>query len=235
MLLFCANLLVAQLSVNQYQYVIVPAQFDFLREKDEYRLNNLTKLLFEKYGFKVFLDTDALPEEITDSNCDKLYADLLSTGNFTRTKLQVILKDCKKNTVFASTIGTSKEKEFKVAYTQALRAAFQSFDTLQYVYVPKQKNKEIQKTDESVNRTVILSETFDENAAMLYAQPISNGFQLVDGTPKVVMKIFKTSNPNTFVAVKGTNQGVMLFKDNQWFFEYYENEKLVSEKVNVKF
>ena len=235
MLLFCANLLVAQLSVNQYQYVIVPAQFDFLREKDEYRLNNLTKLLFEKYGFKVFLDTDALPEEITDSNCDKLYADLLSTGNFTRTKLQVILKDCKKNTVFASTIGTSKEKEFKVAYTQALRAAFQSFDTLQYVYVPKQKNKEIQKTDESVNRTVILSETFDENAAMLYAQPISNGFQLVDGTPKVVMKIFKTSNPNIFVAVKGTNQGVMLFKDNQWFFEYYENEKLVSEKVNVKF
>ena len=52
LLFFCANLLVAQSSVNQYQYVIVPAQFDFLREKDEYRLNNLTKMLFEKYGFK---------------------------------------------------------------------------------------------------------------------------------------------------------------------------------------
>jgi hypothetical protein len=235
LLLFSANLLVAQLSINQYQYVIVPAQYGFQREVDEYRLNNLTKMLFEKYGFKVFLDTDPLPKEITDSNCDKLYADVISTGNFTRTKLQVILKDCKKNTVFASTIGTSKEKEYKVAYTQALRAAFQSFDTLQYVYTPKQKNSEIQKTDESVNRTVIISETFEENSAMLYAQTISNGFQLVDATPKVVMTIYKTSNSGAFLATKGTTQGVLIMNDNQWFFEYYESEKLVSENVNVKF
>ena len=31
------------------------------------------------------------------------------------------------------------------------------------------------------------------------------------------------------------NQGVLIQKDNQWFFEYYESEKLVSEKVAVKF
>ena len=235
LLLFSANLLVAQMSVNQYQYVIVPAQYGFQREVDEYRLNNLTKLLLEKYGFKVFLDTDQLPEEITNSNCDKLYANVVSTGNFTRTKLQVILKDCKKNMVFSSAIGTSKEKEYKVAYIQALRAAFQSFDTLQYVYAPIQKNSEIQKTDASANSTLILSETFDEKAEMLYAQPIPNGYQLVDATPKVVMTIYKTSNSGAFLAAKGTTQGVLLMKDKQWFFEYYENEKLVSEKVNVKF
>ncbi len=235
LLFFCANLLVAQSSVNQYQYVIVPAQFDFLREKDEYRLNNLTKMLFEKYGFKVFFDTDQLPDEITDSNCDKLYADVISSGNFIRTKLQVILKDCKKNTVYESVVGTSKEKEYKVAYTQALRGAFQSFDTLQYVYTPQQKNNEIQKMDAATNSTLILDETFDEKATILYAQPIANGYQLVDGTPKVVMKIYKTSNSSTFSAVKETKQGVLLMKDNQWFFEYYENEKLVSEKINVKF
>ena len=177
LLLFSANLLVAQMSVNQYQYVIVPAQYGFQREVDEYRLNNLTKLLFEKYGFKVFLDTDQLPAEITDSNCDKLYADVVSSGNFIRTKLQVVLKDCKKNVVFASIVGTNKEKEYKVAYTQALRAAFQSFDSLQYVYTPQKKNNEIQKTDASANSTLILSESFDEKAAMLYAQPIDNGFQ----------------------------------------------------------
>jgi hypothetical protein len=27
----------------------------------------------------------------------------------------------------------------------------------------------------------------------------------------------------------------LIQKDNQWFFEYYESEKLVSEKVAVKF
>jgi hypothetical protein len=235
LLLFCANLLVAQSSVNHYQYVIVPARFDFLREKDEYRLNNLTKLLFEKYGFKVFLDTDQLPDEITDSNCDKLYADVISSGNFIRTKLQVILKDCKKNIVYESVVGTSKEKEYKVAYTQALRGAFQSFDTLHYVYMPQQKNNEIQKKEASINSTLILDETFDEKAAILYAQPIANGFQLVDATPKVVMKIYKTSNSSTFSAVRETTKGILLMKDNQWFFEYYENDKLVSEKVNVKF
>ena len=175
LLFFCANLLVAQSSVNQYQYVIVPAQFDFLREKDEYRLNNLTKMLFEKYGFKVFFDTDQLPDEITDSNCDKLYADVISSGNFIRTKLQVILKDCKKNTVYESVVGTSKEKEYKVAYTQALRGAFQSFDTLHYIYMPQKKNSEIQKMDAATNSTLILDETFDEKATILYAQPIANG------------------------------------------------------------
>ena len=120
----------------------MPAQFDFLREKDEYRINNLTKMLFEKYGFKVFFDTDQLPDEITDSNCDKLYADVISSGNFIRTKSQVILKDCKKNTVYKSVVGTSKEKEYKVAYTQALRGAF-SLLTLCSTFI--RRNRRIMK------------------------------------------------------------------------------------------
>ncbi|MBL0012964.1 MAG: hypothetical protein IPP30_04165 [Flavobacterium sp.] len=235
LLLLCVNVAIGQTTINQYKYVIVPAQFNFLKEKDQYRLNTLTKLLLEKYGFTSFFDTEELPAGIINSNCDKLYADVISTGNFTRTKLQVILKDCRKNMVYESIIGASKEKEYKVAYTQALRAAFQSFDTLQYHYSPEPNNGQIQKKEESTNNTVIRTETFDEKVEVLYAQPIANGFQLVDSIPKVVMKIFKTSNPNTFSAVKGNSQGVLLLKDDQWFFEYYEEEKLISEKINVKF
>ena len=52
LMLFVGCFLSAQNSVNQYQYVIVPAQFKFLNQPDEYRLNTLTKLLLEKYGFK---------------------------------------------------------------------------------------------------------------------------------------------------------------------------------------
>jgi hypothetical protein len=233
--LFCVTVAVGQTTINQYKYVIVPAQFNFLKEKDQYRLNTLTKLLLEKYGFTSFFDTEELPANLINSNCDKLYSDVVSTGNFTRTKLQVILRDCKRNVVYQTAIGTSKEKEYKVSYTQALRAAFQSFDTLQYHYAPLPKNSEIENTTQSTTSVVILTETFDENLPMLYAQPIANGFQLVDATPKVVMKIFKTSNPNTFSAVKGTNQGILLSKDNQWFFEYYRDENLISEKINVKF
>ena len=73
------------------------------------------------------------------------------------------------------------------------------------------------------------------NVNLLYAQPTSYGFQLIDSEPKVVMKVYKTSNPDSYVAKKGDAQGVLVSKDNQWFFEYYLNDKLVSEKVNVKF
>jgi hypothetical protein len=35
--------------------------------------------------------------------------------------------------------------------------------------------------------------------------------------------------------MKGISQGVLIQKENQWFFEYYESDILVSEKVAVKF
>jgi hypothetical protein len=38
-----------------------------------------------------------------------------------------------------------------------------------------------------------------------------------------------------YIAIKGNSQGALIQKGNEWFFECYENEKLVSEKVAVKF
>jgi hypothetical protein len=72
-------------------------------------------------------------------------------------------------------------------------------------------------------------------ASLLYAQPTSYGYQLIDSEPKVVMKVYKTSNPASYMAKKGDIQGALVSKDNQWFFEYYQNDKLVSEKIDVKF
>jgi hypothetical protein len=58
---------------------------------------------------------------------------------------------------------------------------------------------------------------------------------LIDSEPKVVMKVYKTSNPASYMAKKGEVQGALVSKDNQWFFEYYQNGILISEKVEVKF
>jgi hypothetical protein len=49
------------------------------------------------------------------------------------------------------------------------------------------------------------------------------------------MKVYKTSNPVSFMATKGSVQGILVAKDNQWFFEYYQNEQFISEMINVKF
>ena len=82
-----------------------------------------------------------------------------------------------------------------------------------------------------VSNAIIEKSTSD----LVYAQATQNGYQLVDASPKVVFVLYKTSRSDLYIATKGNSQGVFVQKDNQWFFEYYENEKLVSEKVVVKF
>ena len=70
---------------------------------------------------------------------------------------------------------------------------------------------------------------------MLYTQPIANGYQLVDSTPKVVLKLEKTSIENVFlVDFKGKN-GVVFKKDGKWFLEYSENGDKQIQELNIKF
>jgi hypothetical protein len=45
------------------------------------------------------------------------------------------------------------------------------------------------------------------------------------------MKVFKTSSSTCLIAMREPIQGVLISKDNQWFFEYYQNDKLISEEV----
>lgn len=214
-------------TINDYKYAIVPSKFTFLKEKDQYRLNTLTKLLMEKYGFVTFFDTDILPVEVAENNCNKVFVEVQSNGSLFMTKMSVVLKDCKNTILFTSAEGKSREKEYQTSYNQALREAFNSFETL----VINDKN------DENLKPEVVAytSEIQRIKDSSLFAQPIENGFQLIDTTPKVIMKIYKTSIPNCFIANKNNIQGVMISKDNQWLFEYLNNSNLVSEKVEVKF
>lgn len=222
--LFFGDYLMAQPTINQYQYVIVPSKFSFTPKKNNYNLSILTKLLLEKYGFKAYLDNEELPEATKNLKCDKLYADLASSGNFTMTKVQVVLKDCKKGVVYQSAIGVSKAKEYKTAYTQGVREAFQSFETLNHHYNP---------SGNFIEEPPMSKELDTKN--LLLAEEISNGYKLIDANEKVIMKVFKTSNPTMFTAVKKKKEGVLISKDHQWYFEYYQENKLISEKINVKF
>lgn len=70
---------------------------------------------------------------------------------------------------------------------------------------------------------------------MWYAQATDNGFQLVDSSPKVRMNLLKSSTDNVFMAKTDTKNGMVYQKDGHWVFEYYENDKLVQEELNIKF
>lgn len=74
----------------------------------------------------------------------------------------------------------------------------------------------------------------NENVSgVLYAQAIDNGFQLVDSAPKVVYKIKKTSMENVFL-VEGKN-ATLYKKDGNWIMEYYENNILKQDVLDIKF
>jgi hypothetical protein len=227
LILFLASSLGFAQSVNDYKYAIVPSKFEFLKDKDQYRLNTLTKMLMEKYGFITYFDTDILPTEVAENNCNKVYVDVQNTGNMFSTKLIVVLKDCKNAILFTSLEGKSREKEYQVAYNLALREAFTSFDKLVKMDKDQEKIKpEIVAYTHSIKRI---------KEASFFAQPIENGFQIIDTTPKVVMKIYQTSSPICFIAIKDNSQGILVNRDNQWFFEYFTNSKVVSEKMEIKF
>ena len=215
-------------SVNDYQYVIVPVKYDFLSKEDQYGLNTLTKLLLQKYGFKAYLSNEEMPLNTDIQRCNFLYADVIQDKSMFVTKVKVALKDCKKKVVFETQFGSSREKEFAVAYNQALREAGKSFDKLNYKYNGK-NNSSISQEPSKTIVSEINSETF------YFAQPIANGFQVVDNEPKVIMKLYITSQKNVFIGLKGNTNGVVISKNGKWFFEYYDGDKLISESINLRF
>ena len=215
-------------SVNDYQYVIVPVKYDFLSKEDQYGLNTLTKLLLQKYGFKAYLSNEEMPLNTDNQRCNFLYADVIQDNSMFVTKVKVALKDCKEKVVFETQFGSSREKQFAVAYNQAFRESGKSFDKLNYKYNDKNNSSITQEPSKTIV-SEINSETF------YFAQPTANGFQVVDNEPKVIMKLYTTSQKNVFIGLKGNTNGVVISKNGKWFFEYYDGDKLISESWNLKF
>lgn len=235
-------------SLDDYKLALVPSRFSIFKNDDFNRLNILTKMYMQKYGFDTYMDSETQPLDFANSNCNKVYVDLIENNTLFVTKVKVVIKDCNGKVVATSEEGKSREKDFLVAYNEALRSAFNSFSALiNHKYTPKspeivqskpviEEEKKEEKEQETIQELSITANPVRElnSATLLFAQPISNGYQLIDTEPKVIYKIYKTSDKNVYTAVKGAIQGVLIAKNGGWFFEYYQNDKLVSEEVNVK-
>ncbi|GGD31963.1 hypothetical protein [Flavobacterium orientale] len=230
-------------TLNNYKYVIVPAKFEFMNSENEYRLNTITKHNLEKIGFICFYDNQEIPSHISFEECEALKVDVERVGRFIWTKLKIVFKDCNGTIIYSSEIGSSKEKDNKTAYEEALKNAFTSLNNFNYNYSANKKtnSKVTVISDKKATEVVEIQPTeaqailLSKSDEILFAQPISNGFQLVDSTPKVVFKLSKTDNPSVFLAQKGSLNGVVTLKDGSWFFEYQENDNVVSEKLTIKF
>lgn len=271
---FIAANVFSQASLNDYKYIIVPKKYEFLKEADQYQVNSLTEFLFNKYGFQAFMEGEEYPDDLNENRCLALTSDVIKDSAIFKTKLQIVLKNCNGLVVYTTKVGETREKDYARAYNEALRNAFEELQTVDYKYVPTNKqtavaastktetknevSEEIQQLREEIESlkqekeeakvateqkniptevvpvvSTTTSESPSEVKDILYAQKIENGFQLVDSSPKVVYKIRNTSLENVFM-VEGKN-ATLYKKGDSWILEYYENDVLKQEALNIKF
>ena len=214
-------------NINDYKYAVVPAKFSFFKEDNMYNLNLLTKMYMQKYGFETYYNNETAPDDFVNSNCNKIFVDIVNNSNMFTTKLKVVIKDCKNNILISSEEGASREKEYKVAYNEALRMAFDNFSVLKaHKFQPLQKSLEM------------IGEPFTNQMLIKKYNVVAtkNGFNLITAESDYkFFQIFKTSSNDVFIGNRDNVSGVLIKKTDNWFFEYYQNDKLVSEKVEVKF
>ena len=237
-------------NINSYKYVLVPEKFDFLKYEDQYGLNTTAKQLLQKKGFVAFVNNESLPPVLAANKCLALRAEVAERNSLFVTRLTLLLKDCYGNVIFKSKEGKSSEKEFPVAYDGALRDAFVSLNNVAYTYdstaaAPPQQQVTPQQTAQpqqvAVTPAVVspapvpIKPAAGELSGTLYAQPTPNGYQLVDTTPKKILTLLKTSVQDFFIADAGGSNGIVFKRNGEWFFERYEDNKLVSQKLEIKF
>ena len=228
LVLFTYTFSVAQ---ENYKYAIVPKKFSFFSDENEYNTSSMTKAFFEKEGFVVFYDTDEFPSELANNRCLAFYVNALKKSNMFITKINFELKDCANKIIYTSIQGSSKEKEYQKSYNESFRMALGAMKG--QLNFTNTSNGMIEK--ETVTTTPIAVESKNVPKERLTAIAIQNGYKLVDSVPTVIYELLATSIENVFTAKKGTISGTFLKKNSGWFFEYYQNDQLVSEKVEVKF
>ncbi|NOQ92424.1 MAG: hypothetical protein GQ552_06890 [Flavobacteriaceae bacterium] len=128
------SITIAQTNLNAYKYIIIPKKYDFLKEDNKYKLNDLTKFLFEKQGFETLVEGENYPSDLMSNLCLALTANIKDDSSLFTSKLAVELSNCYKKVVFTSVQGKSKEKDYERSYQEALRNSFVTFEELQYSF-----------------------------------------------------------------------------------------------------
>jgi len=206
-------------SFAQKQTIIISSKYDFQKEKNAYNINNMLKAILLSNNYEVYFDDEVLPIEIAENRCAVLTGILVDKSNMFLTKMQFQIKDCQNKIVFETAEVKSKEKDIQAGYVEAVR--------LLSPELKKYKVELLQKKEVAIQKS---SEMTTNTNTKYHFLEIANGFAIMDTTPKVVLQIYKTTNPNVFIADKFGIKGVFTKSDNKGVFEYYLNDKLVVEE-----
>ena len=233
----------AQTDLNQYKYVSVPDRFDFLKTNDQYQMNSLTQFLLTKKGFTVLESIENYPSDLAANSCLLLDVNVEKIKGFLKTKLEVQFINCKKEVVFRSAIGTSKEKDFKTAYHQAIRAAFDSMEALNYnyeasaaidIYAPTETSKPVlpKPSVQTPLAPVVVASVDPVDSPELPKTLIVStayGYDITDANGRVLFSIHPTMEEGIFIIDK--LPGIAYKRGKRWVREYVLEKKTVIEPL----
>ncbi|GAA4771478.1 MULTISPECIES: hypothetical protein [Flavobacterium] len=237
---------IAQSSLNDYNMAIIPARFDFQKEDNQHRINSTIKAFLQQKGFEVYLSSDVLPEGFIDYNCNKLFIGVKEKSNMFTTELQVEFKDCRDKVLYITDIGKSNEKNIAKSYSEALQATLKTFYKANYKYSGKTyfdeeadekiKSRDVENVSQEVTKVIksekeVTYEKVGNPAKQENNQPF---IKVVNKTNQKELVLYKTSTPNVYLLNYNGRNGIVISKDNVWYFEYNDGDKTTSEKLDIK-
>ena len=235
--------LAAQTDLNQYKYVSVPDRFDFMKTNDQYQISSLTQFLLNKKGFNVLESIENYPSDLASNSCLLLDMNIEKIKGFLKTKLEVQFINCKKEVVFRSAIGISKEKDFKMAYHQALRAAFDSIEGLNYNYEASATidiSAPIETSTAVIPKPIVQTPSAPVVAASVDSVDspelpktlivsTAYGYDITDASGRVLFSIHPTMEEGIFIIDK--LPGIAYKRGKRWVREYVLEKKTVIEPL----
>ncbi len=215
-------LLIALFSIISFaqkkQIILISSKFDFQKEKNSYNINNMLKAILTSNNYEVYFDDAVLPIEIAQNRCNALTGVLVDNSNLFLTKVKLQIKDCQNNLLFETAEVKSREKNIQDGFIEVIKLLSPEIKK----YKPAVfKNKDVVVPSSEIIATTNLKYQIIE---------IANGYAIMDATPKVVLQIYKTTNPSIFIADKFGIKGVFTKSGNKGIFEYYLNDKLMVEE-----
>ena len=228
------TLLTAQTNLDQYKYVSVPNRFDFMKSSDQFQISSLAKFLLTKNKFTVLENLEKYPADLAANQCLLLNLNVAQIKGFLKTKLEVQFLNCKNQVVFKSDIGMSREKDFKTAYHQALRAAFSSVSEANYKFNETVDKVSTNEKPISVKRAVSTPmQATDLSSSKLTSEILmtqtSYGFDIRDADGIVVYSLYQTMSDGIYIIDK--LPGIVYKRGNRFVREYISNQKIIIEPL----
>ncbi len=215
----------AQSQLDAYKYIIVPKKYEFLQENDKFELNSLTRFLFKKAGFQTIRKGEDYPDDLLKNPCLGVLVDLKDNSSMFTTKVSLDLTDCHDKIIYTADQGTSKEKDYKKTYQQALRKSFASIEAMNYQFNPNlvegSEKKQNAVVAEDTNSTKVEVKQEEVKKATVVAAPI------VVNEVKEETKVEKAEVKEEKIARSYRNENISFFLINQ-------NNNLVAYVIESK-